>query len=127
MKELKTELLIISVIILFSILGHYFFNSFFVILALALSVYLSWHLYQLYNIYTVVVLNKQISASIPSGLWSLIYIEIISQQTNWLQYRNKTNKVVTRFQQAFKNFPDAILILNHLWEVKWYNSASKNI
>jgi len=127
MKELKTEFLFISVIILFSLIGHILFDFFFIFLSLAVSLYLSWHLYQLYNLYKIVVLNKPVSTSIPIGLWGQIYQEIISQQNHWLENRKKTQKVVSRFQHAFKNFPDAVLILNQLWEVKWYNSASKNI
>ncbi|MDX2503475.1 MAG: phosphate regulon sensor histidine kinase PhoR [Gammaproteobacteria bacterium] len=127
MKEWKTEGMIILVIILFSLTGYLLYKSFFLFLSLALIVYLSWHLYQLNRFCSIFITHSKVNGPVPPGLWGFLYRKLNDQQARWLQYRHNKRRIFSRFQQAFKHFPYAVLILDASGKIRWHNHACKKI
>jgi len=126
-KELKAELQAISVILTIAFSSYLFSEYFFIVLCVALFSYLSWHLYQLQRFYTLFINNKKITMPPPAGLWGLLYQTLDERQIRWQHYRHNKRRIFSRFQQAFKHFPYAVIILDNSWRINWYNNSCRKL
>lgn len=127
MKYLKAEFFLILIIFFIALTAYWLFDLFFLFLSLAVTSYLFWHLYQLQRFYSLFITHCQFTDPIPMGLWGLVYRSLSDRQDRWMQYRHNKRRIFSRFQQAFKRFPFAIVILDKTWKVNWYNHSCKKI
>ncbi len=57
----------------------------------------------------------------------MLYQALAERQTRWQHYRHNKRRLFSRFQQAFKRFPYAVVILDSSWKVNWYNHSCNKI
>ena len=126
-KEWKTELFFILLILLFALIGQHFFNLFFVFLAAGLGLFLFRHLYRLHQFNSFLSNPQTIYNTQPLGLWREIYQQWDEHQHYWSDYRLNKSKALFRFEQVFQYFPHAVIILDDVMQVSWFNHSSNKI
>ena len=118
------EFLIISIIIVCSLVAYYFNQNALLLLIIALLLFT--HQYQLNKI-SALLQHKKTGTSFIYGLTKNIYEQISYYQRHWLKYRESKRRIFRRFQLAFKHFPEAILLLDSQWLIRWANPKCEEL
>lgn len=104
------------------------FSNWVVAVALPLSGYIAWNLYQFYK------LEKWLrtgafkgKAPDANGVWALIVQQIYRQQRKEKQRKKRLSELLKRFNATVAALPDATVILNGNEEIEWANKAAEEL
>lgn len=96
------------------------------VLALALTGYLSWHLYQLYKLERWFATGQKKDPPDARGIWGDVFYHVYRLRIKSRNSKRKLADVVKRFQKSTAAMPDATVVLNEYWEIEWFNKAARN-
>jgi len=92
---------------------------------LALTIYLGWHLYNLYRLERWYYRRKKTEPPNASGIWSEIFEHIYQLQRSDRQRKKKLATILTRFKESTAAMPDATVVLTEDDHIEWFNKAAK--
>ncbi len=102
------------------------YDSVFAFLFIGLLVYSLWNLYNLNK------LSKWLdspSKKTPEviGIWDDVYYQLYNLYKRQRKARRKLTSILDRFQKSTRALPDAIIVLNKLNEIEWFNPAARQM
>lgn len=118
--------LIVGILIIGLILGLLLENVSFCLL-ITISLYLTWHLIQLYRLEKWLREAKKLNPPYAQGIWGDVFYHFYL-----LQQRNKKRKkklafIIKRFKKSTTAMPDATVVINSMAEIEWMNQAAKRL
>ncbi|NJO16366.1 MAG: phosphate regulon sensor histidine kinase PhoR [Thioploca sp.] len=99
-----------------------------VFLFLALWLYLSWHLYNLYRLERWFRLRKK-KVNLPDtlGIWGEVFYHFYRLQQRNRKHKRKISAILKRFQSSTAAMPDAAVVLGKHYEIEWLNKSAQKL
>jgi len=101
---------------------------------IALIIYLSWHLYNLYrleywfhNDKKGKKSKKQFSSPEVPGIWGEVFYQFYRLQQRNRKRKQKLGTILKRFQHSTAAMPDAAVVLGKRYEIEWLNKAAHQL
>lgn len=114
---------IIALLVIWGITGNWLLAT-----LLPLTIYLSWHIYQLYCLERWLGSGlKSDEAPDTNGVWGSIIQHIYRQKQLEKKHKKKYKSLLKRFNSVVSVFPDAAIVLNQHKEIEWSNKAAKKL
>ncbi len=113
-------------VLLAAALGALFGNAW-LYLALALTVYLGWHLRHLGRLALLLSSKRKIQRPYPRGPWGVVFSEVHRLQTGSRKRKRRLAQFLTRFREAVTAMPDAAVILGKDGNIEWANPAAEKL
>ena len=92
---------------------------------LAVSGYLTWHLYQIYKLERWFANGQKKDPPDAKGIWGDIFYHVYRLRIKSRNSKRKLADILKRFQKSTGAMPDATVVLNEHWEIDWFNKAAK--
>lgn len=125
-KAWVSELLLPGLLLASSVLGGWLFGYMGWWIALALSLILARHLFELYRLERW--LRKEIRRSPPQswGAWGEVLEHYYRIQRRYYKRKKRLGKVIREFRESTSAMPDGSIVLDGDFRIKWFNEAAKN-
>ncbi len=115
-----------ATVLLAAALGALFGNAW-LYLALALTVYLAWHLRHLARLALLLRAKRKVQPPYPRGPWGVVCNEVRRLQTGSRKRKRRLAQFLTRFREAVTAMPDAAVILGKTGNIEWANPAAEKL
>lgn len=92
---------------------------------LALMVYLTWHVYNLYRLERWYYRRKKKEPPNASGIWGEAFEHIYQLQRSNRQRKKRLATILSRFKESTAAMPDATVVLTEDDQIEWFNKAAK--
>ncbi|KPJ92576.1 MAG: hypothetical protein AMJ53_09120, partial [Gammaproteobacteria bacterium SG8_11] len=93
--------------------------------AIAVSGYLTWHLYHLYRLERWFASGQKKDPPDAQGIWGDVFYQVYRLRIKSRNSKRKLADILKRFQKSTAAMPDATVVLNENWEIDWFNKAAK--
>jgi two-component system phosphate regulon sensor histidine kinase PhoR len=87
--------------------------------------YITWNLYNLYRLENWFLNNNKLPES--TGIWGEIYYQIYRRQQRHRKRKRRISTILKRFQRSTAAMPDAAVVLDHKFQIEWFNKAAKQL
>ena len=121
----SSELWTLYLLILVSLLVGWLLGYPVLFLLLAITVYLGWHLHNIYRLERWLVKGKKYQPPEARGVWGEVFSLIYQLQQRNRKRKRRLADIVKRFQQATAALPDATVVLTPEGEIEWFNDSAK--
>ncbi len=122
-----TELWRLVALIAFSLLVGSLVQATTLVLLIALSLYLFWHLYHLRQLHNWLSARGRFSPPTGHGIWREIFDQLYHLQRRNRNRKKKLARFLNRFQESTAAMPDATAVLDEQWQIQWINSAAREL
>jgi two-component system phosphate regulon sensor histidine kinase PhoR len=93
----------------------------------ALGLYLSWHLRNLYRLYSWLQDGHRFHPPEASGIWGEVFHLLYRLQLRNRKRKRRLTGLIKRFQEATAAMPDATVILDADGTIEWFNGAAQSL
>ncbi|MBT8119614.1 MAG: phosphate regulon sensor histidine kinase PhoR [Gammaproteobacteria bacterium] len=122
--SLRRELVLLITWIAFMLLIGMITESVFLLLFIALAVYLAWHLFNLNRLHKWLV-NPSKKTPEVFGIWDDVYYQLYQLFKRQRKARRRLTSILNRFQKSTRALPYATIVLNKSNEIEWFNPAAR--
>lgn len=98
-----------------------------VFVAIILTAYLIWHLYQLSRLFHWVFISKAIYPPSALGIWGEVFNHLYNQQRKHRSDLKKLNSVIAEFRDSTRALKEGALIISNIGEIRWFNKAAAKL
>lgn len=101
----------------------------YVLISLFLSTlfYLAWHIYNLVRLDRWLRQGKKSDLPQAGGVWGEIYYQLHRLQQRNRKRKRKLAAQLNRFQESTAAMPDAMVVLNEIGGIEWWNEAATRL
>ena len=117
---------LIGLLLGFSLIG-FLTGQIILFLFLALLIYLSWHLYNLYRLEQWFNHGKHFYPPEATGIWGEVFYHFYRLQQSNRKRKRKLSAMLKRFRKSTAAMPDAAVVLGKNFEIEWLNKASHHL
>lgn len=89
-----------------------------------LTLYLGWHIYQLYRFTRWIVKPKRRPRPHPVGVWGPLAQRVDELSGRGQKRKRKLSRMLSGFLESTGALPDATLVLNDAGRIDWWNSVA---
>lgn len=120
---IKFELKLILTVVIITIAFLLAFPSVFLIISIALIVYILYHFYSFSQYFSWL---NQPSSTPPQllGFWRFLIQNDLSKINSVKKIKQKTKRILDQVETATKAFPDATILVNEKGQIQWSNEAA---
>ncbi|MDE2090891.1 MAG: phosphate regulon sensor histidine kinase PhoR [Gammaproteobacteria bacterium] len=93
-------------------------------LLLALSVYLAWHVLNLYRLERWLRRERQFNTPESSGIWAEVFNHFYRMRRRERERKRRLARLLREIRDSTTAMPDGIVILNRHSEIRWLNEAA---
>lgn len=104
-----------------------FFDQAGLFLAIALALYLAWHLHNLHRLYAWLSDGHRFHPPESGGIWGEVFHQLYRLQTRNRKRKRRLTGLIKRFQEATAAMPDATVVLDADGGIEWFNSAAEQL
>ncbi len=122
-----TELWRLAALITIALLSGSAVQASALFLAIALAIYLFWHLYQLRRLHDWLNTKGRFQPPTSRGVWGDIFDRLYRLQKSNRNRKKKLARFLNRFQESTAAMPDATVVLDEQWQIQWINSAAREL
>ena len=122
-----TELWRLGALASFSLLFGSLFQAGTLFLVIALALYISWHLYYIYQLHKWLNNKSKLHPPEGKGVWRDIFDQLYRLQKRNRSRKKKLTRFLSRFQESTAAMPDATVVLDSEWQIQWINSAAREL
>ncbi|MFC1748116.1 phosphate regulon sensor histidine kinase PhoR [Pseudomonadota bacterium] len=94
---------------------------------IAVSLYLAWHLHNIYSLQTWLQRSGHPQPPQGSGIWMEIFDRIYYLQKQNRRGKKKLTRYLSRFKESTSAMPDATVVLNQSGQIEWINKAAQKL
>ncbi len=94
---------------------------------LAVSIYLGWHLHNIYRLQKWLQLSSQPQPPQGTAIWMEIFDRIYYLQKQNRRRKKKLTRYLSRFKESTSAMPDATVVLNQHGQIEWINKAAQKL
>ena len=91
------------------------------------TLYLGWHLLQIYRLNVWLTKPKSASLPLPYGIWNAITRSVVQRQEQARKRKRKLDRTVDGFRESSNALPDATVILDGKGFVQWWNDIATTL
>ena len=114
--------LVVLALVAWLIFGHLFAWLFF-----ATFVYLCWHLLNLYRLDAWLRRGRQLTTPASLGVWGELFNHFYRLRRRDRERKRRIAFLLREFRDSTSAMPDAVVLLDSLWEIMWFNSAAERL
>jgi two-component system phosphate regulon sensor histidine kinase PhoR len=96
-------------------------------LFIAILIYLSWHLYNLYRLERWFTHSKKFYPPEAVGIWGEVFYHFYRLQQRNRKRKRKLSAILKRFKKSTAAMPDAAVVLGQNFEIEWLNKAAHRL
>ncbi|MEN8215781.1 MAG: phosphate regulon sensor histidine kinase PhoR [Pseudomonadota bacterium] len=96
-------------------------------LFIAILIYLSWHLFNLYRLEHWFTHSKKIYPPEAVGIWGEVFYHFYRLQQRNRKRKRKLSAMLKRFKKSTAAMPDAAVVLGQNFEIEWLNKAAHRL
>ncbi len=122
-----SEIRNVILLVLFSLAGGVWFQSYLLFFVIGLAVTFCWYLFQIWDLNRRLAVESEIGTTGRSGLITGLARRISVLQQRAQEQERYNTQVVSLFRKAFEAFPDAVMILRPDWQIRWCNLAGRRM
>lgn len=97
------------------------------LLTIALTAYLAWHLRNLYRLYVWLRDGRSFHPPESDGIWGEVFHQLYRLQLRNRKRKRRLTGLIKRFQEATSAMPDATVILDADGGIEWFNNAAEQL
>src|ERR1700749_3905042 len=90
-------------------------------------VYLCWHLLNLYRLDAWLRRGRQLATPASLGGWGELFNHFYSLRRPDRERKRRIAFLLREFRDSPSAMPDAVVLLDSLWEIMWFNSAAERL
>ena len=99
----------------------------FVWLFVASFVYLCWHLFNLYRLDRWLRRGRQLFTPASLGVWGELFNQFYRLRRRDRERKRRIAFLLREFRDSTSAMPDAVVLLDSLWEIMWFNAAAERL
>ncbi len=96
-------------------------------LLIGCSVYLGWHLTNLYRLYAWLDAGNNVIPPEVPGIWGDIFYIVYRRKLQVRKRKRKLKRALKRFNKSTACLPDATVLLAKNGEIEWWNKAAEHL
>ena len=90
-------------------------------------VYLCWHLLNLYRLDAWLRRGRQLATPASLGVWGELFNHFYRLRRRDRERKRRIAFLLREFRDSTSAMPDAVVLLDSLWEIMWFNSAAERL
>ena len=114
-------------LLLLAIIGGLVFRHTFAWLFASAFIYLVWHLANLYRLDNWLRRGRQFATPSSLGVWGEIFNHFYRLRRRDRERKRRIAYLLREFRNSTSAMPDAIVLLDALWEIIWFNDAAERL
>lgn len=114
--------LVVMALVAWLVVGHLFAWLF-----VASFVYLCWHLLNLYRLDSWLRRGRQLTTPASLGVWGELFNHFYRLRRRDRERKRRIAFLLREFRDSTSAMPDAVVLLDSLWEIMWFNSAAERL
>ena len=123
----RQEVLTFLFLLLLAIIGGLVFRHTFAWLFLSAGVYLVWHVINLYRLDRWLRRGRQFATPSSLGVWGEIFNHFYRLRRRDRERKRRIAYLLREFRNSTSAMPDAVVVLDALWEIIWFNDAASRL
>jgi two-component system, OmpR family, phosphate regulon sensor histidine kinase PhoR len=96
-------------------------------LFLALAIFLSRHLYQLYRLERWLRVGRRRNPPESWGIWGEVFEHYYRLQRRYYKRKKRLGKVIREFRESTAAMPDGTMVLDGELRIMWFNEAARDL
>ncbi len=112
---------------LLAVVLYFIFHHLFAWLFAATFVYLCWHLFNLYRLDAWLRRGRQLATPASLGVWGELFNHFYRLRRRDRERKRRIAYLLREFRNSTAAMPDAIVLLDPLWEIIWFNDAAERL
>jgi two-component system phosphate regulon sensor histidine kinase PhoR len=112
---------------LMAVVGWIFFHHLFAWLFAATFVYLVWHIVNLYRLDAWLRRGRQLATPASLGVWGELFNHFYRLRRRDRERKRRIAFLLREFRDSTSAMPDAVVLLDSLWEIMWFNDAAHRL
>lgn len=123
----RQEATVALFLVLLALVGWIIFHHLFAWLFAATFVYLVWHLVNLYRLDAWLRRGRQLSVPASRGVWGELFNQFYRLRRRDRERKRRIAFLLREFRNSTSAMPDAVVLLDSLWEIIWFNAAAERL
>jgi two-component system phosphate regulon sensor histidine kinase PhoR len=112
---------------LMAVVGWIVFRHLFAWLFAATFVYLVWHIVNLYRLDAWLRRGRQLTTPASLGVWGELFNHFYRLRRRDRERKRRIAFLLREFRDSTSAMPDAVVLLDSLWEIMWFNDAAQRL
>lgn len=112
---------------LLAVVGWIAFYHLFAWLFAATFVYLVWHVINLYRLDAWLRRGRQLATPASLGVWGELFNHFYRLRRRDRERKRRIAFLLREFRDSTSAMPDAVVLLDSLWEIMWFNAAAQRL
>ena len=112
---------------LMAVVGWIFFYHLFAWLFAATFIYLVWHIVNLYRLDAWLRRGRQLATPASLGVWGELFNHFYRLRRRDRERKRRIAFLLREFRDSTSAMPDAVVLLDSLWEIMWFNVAAERL
>ena len=123
----RQEATVALFLVLLALVGWVIFHHLFAWLFAATFVYLVWHLVNLYRLDAWLRRGRQLAVPASRGVWGELFNQFYRLRRRDRERKRRIAFLLREFRNSTSAMPDAVVLLDSLWEIIWFNDAAERL
>lgn len=123
----RQEATVALFLVLLALVGWIIFHHLFAWLFAATFVYLVWHLVNLYRLDAWLRRGRQLAVPASRGVWGELFNQFYRLRRRDRERKRRIAFLLREFRNSTSAMPDAVVLLDSLWEIIWFNAAAERL
>jgi len=123
----RQEATVALFLVLLALVGWIVFHHLFAWLFAATLVYLVWHLINLYRLDGWLRRGRQLTVPASRGVWGELFNQFYKLRRRDRDRKRRIAYLLREFRNSTAAMPDAVVLLDSLWEIIWFNDAAERL